>query len=77
MEGFEILMDKALAAFHRAAMPNLLWGEAVINANNTRNISRSTRSSDKTLYEGWFVAKLNILMICVFGCDSWDFIPKQ
>jgi hypothetical protein len=44
-------MDKELAALHGASLPKSLWGEAIINANNIRYDSPSTRSGEKTPFE--------------------------
>jgi transposase InsO family protein len=70
------LLEKTRAMLIDAGLPNDLWGEAVINANFTRNRSPVSKK-DKTPWELFFGIKPDVSILRTFGSTTYAHIPKE
>ncbi|KAL7280494.1 hypothetical protein ACG7TL_005426 [Trametes sanguinea] len=75
--GHRTLGERVRTMLADSRLPEYLWGEALMCATYTKNLTASMRQGGKTPYERFYGTIPDISHLRVFGCLAWVKVPDD
>ncbi|KAL7278428.1 hypothetical protein ACG7TL_007425 [Trametes sanguinea] len=75
--GHRTLGERVRTMLADSRLPEYLWGEALMCATYTKNLTASVRQGGKTPYERFYGTVPDISHLRVFGCLAWVKVPDD